>query len=86
MARLPPLECPARMTFCLRMLGKKVLLNSGGHAFEQGFPSYRSGGIFLPANDTVISPTKDNQIGIESEAVGHSRKLLCSSGLMSLIK
>ena len=31
--------------------------------------------IFLPANDAVISPTKDNQIGIESEAVGHSRKL-----------
>ena len=31
--------------------------------------------IFLPANDTVISPTKDNQIGIEIEAVGHSRKL-----------
>ena len=32
--------------------------------------------IFFPANNTVICPTKDNQIGIESETVGHSRKLL----------
>ncbi|CAG5147144.1 Uncharacterised protein [Streptococcus pneumoniae] len=32
--------------------------------------------IFLPANDTVICPTKDNQIGIEADTISHSRKLL----------
>ena len=31
--------------------------------------------IFLPTNNTIICTSKDNQIGIEIEAVGHSRKL-----------